>query len=1181
MIPPEVSGIFGDSWRSNFEERIQVLTGGAVKYWKGNGSSLFYTYNAVAQAYALTAPADDQTTLSYNSTTTFWTVTQKDGTQRIFNNAGYLTSIVDRNSNTTTISVDAAHQNRIASVTDPSGHVLTFNYTNATFPRLCTRISDAVGTFTQYAYDTLGRLSQVAYPDGSKYNFQFNDPNSNTLITLVTDSQNKTIEAHTYDSQRRGATSSQANDANGNPVNKVTVNYAVPYPWQNQVCDSTFGNCTTIQVTNRAQRHYLGLTTGSASNGCASCSFVGHSSSTLTDSGYLNSFTDANGNEKFYTYDAQGNTLSVSVRDYFTGLNDTWNYTYNSFGEVLTATDPLGAAGDPNHTTVNAYDAHGNLLSVTTPPPDSSTAASVTSFTPNAHGQITQIQDPLLNQTKIVYCTQNQSACPYGLIYTLTDALSKVTTYTYDGRGNRLSVKDAAGKITQFQYDAMNRVTLITYPTSPATTVQSHYDWRGRRDYVIDQNSHRTTYGYDDADRMTSVTDAQTPTAGVTTYKYDTENDLTDIYDANSNHTQFFYFPGAELYKTTFPSGYSENYSFDGNNNLAYKTDRNGNSINYQYDNQDRLVYKSYSGGGTFNYTYDPAGRLQQILDTTTGTYTFNYDNMNRLASTVTDYNFDTAGALTVGYAYDAASNRKTMTDPQNLRTAYTYDVLNRLATLAFNVQTPAFGFGYDALSRRTSLTRPNGVNTSYTYDAVSNLLSVLHKLGTTTLDGASYTYDPANNRKTRTDNRTNVTLTYAYDNLYQLLSAKQGTTTKETYTYDPVGNRLSSLGVSPYVNNTSNELTSTPSASYTYDNNGNTLTKSGGTMYGWDAENRLTSAVVPGTGTVTFKYDPSGRRIQKSSPLGTVNYIYDGPNLLEELDGSGNVLAKYTQDLGVDQPLAELRSGTTSYYQQDGVGSVTALSNPAGALANTYTYDSYGKLAASTGTIVNQFRYTGREFDGETGLYYYRARYYDPTAGRFSGQDPLRFGSGTNFYSYANNSPTTLNDPSGEAVNIGLQGNTITVSASIGVYGPRASAALAQQWQDGINNYWNNFGNNFHLGKCKVVFNVTVSNEPGVNWWWSLPSGLDDWVYVPNVDQYRSNTTASFWGYWAYDLSPFGAAHEFGHMASLSDYYDYDSNGRLVPDKNRPNDIMSVPDGSVSQQDINDIVGYLRCHCK
>ena len=104
------------------------------------------------------------------------------------------------------------------------------------------------------------------------------------------------------------------------------------------------------------------------------------------------------------------------------------------------------------------------------------------------------------------------------------------------------------------------------------------------------------------------------------------------------------------------------------------------------------------------------------------------------------------------------------MTDPQNLSTAYTYDVLNRLATLAFNGQNPGFGFGYDVLSRRTSLTRPNGVNTTYTYDPASSLLSVLHKLGTTTIDGASYTYDNAENRKTRTDKRLNTTLTYGYD---------------------------------------------------------------------------------------------------------------------------------------------------------------------------------------------------------------------------------------------------------------------------------------------------------------------------------------------------------------------------------------------------------------------------------
>jgi YD repeat-containing protein len=178
------------------------------------------------------------------------------------------------------------------------------------------------------------------------------------------------------------------------------------------------------------------------------------------------------------------------------------------------------------------------------------------------------------------------------------------------------------------------------------------------------------------------------------------------------------------------------------------------------------------------------------------------------------------------------------------LSTAYTYDVLNRLHTLAFNGQNPAFVFGYDALSRRNSLTRPNGVNTTYTYDPASSLLSVLHKLGTTTIDGASYTYDNAENRKTRTDKRLNTTLTYGYDNIYQLQSAKQGSTTKESYTYDIVGNRLSSLGVTPYTYNTSNELMSTPSVSYTYDNNGSVLTKSDGTQYTWDYENELTQIV-------------------------------------------------------------------------------------------------------------------------------------------------------------------------------------------------------------------------------------------------------------------------------------------------------------------------------------------------
>jgi RHS repeat-associated protein len=216
------------------------------------------------------------------------------------------------------------------------------------------------------------------------------------------------------------------------------------------------------------------------------------------------------------------------------------------------------------------------------------------------------------------------------------------------------------------------------------------------------------------------------------------------------------------------------------------------------------------------------------------------------------------------------------------------------------------------------------------------------------------------------------------------------------------------------YSYNPSNELTSNSSGSYAYDANGNTLSDPSGKSYSWDFENRLTQAVVPGTGTTTFKYDPFGRRIQKSGPLGTTNYLYDGFQLVQEVDQSGNILSRYTQDRAIDEPLAQLSAGTTSYYQRDGINSISSLSNPAGAIANTYTFDSFGKLTASTGTATNPFQYTGREFDAETGIYNYLARYYDPSVGRFLSEDPIQFDGGVDFYAYVLNNPINYMDPSG-----------------------------------------------------------------------------------------------------------------------------------------------------------------------
>jgi RHS repeat-associated protein len=162
-----------------------------------------------------------------------------------------------------------------------------------------------------------------------------------------------------------------------------------------------------------------------------------------------------------------------------------------------------------------------------------------------------------------------------------------------------------------------------------------------------------------------------------------------------------------------------------------------------------------------------------------------------------------------------------------------------------------------------------------------------------------------------------------------------------------------------------------------------------------------------------------SGRRIQKGCSIGTMNYLYDGWDLIEEVDNGGNVLARYNDRVGFDQPLSMLRSGAASFYQSDAIGSITSLSSSSGALANTYSYDSFGKLTASTGTLTNPFQFTGREIDPETGIYEYRMRYYDPNSGRFSSEDPIGFIGGGNFYVYVLNNPANWDDPFGLQVQI------------------------------------------------------------------------------------------------------------------------------------------------------------------
>jgi len=206
------------------------------------------------------------------------------------------------------------------------------------------------------------------------------------------------------------------------------------------------------------------------------------------------------------------------------------------------------------------------------------------------------------------------------------------------------------------------------------------------------------------------------------------------------------------------------------------------------------------------------------------------------------------------------------------------------------------------------------------------------------------------------------------------------------------------------------------PTPTVGFDNNGNTLTKVGGrTQEPLHGTTRTASLRLPcpvrgerlHSNTI-----PSARRIQKSGPAGTTNYLYDGASAVTDVNASGAVVASYTQGSGIDEPLSSVTGLGTAFFEADGLGSITSLSGATG-ITDTYTYKPFG-ITTATGANPNRFRFTGREWDQETGLYYYRARYYDPNTGRFFSEDPIQFGGGDNFYTYAFNSPSNLNDPSG-----------------------------------------------------------------------------------------------------------------------------------------------------------------------
>jgi RHS repeat-associated protein len=512
----------------------------------------------------------------------------------------------------------------------------------------------------------------------------------------------------------------------------------------------------------------------------------------------------------------------------------------------------------------------------------------------------------------------------------------------------------------------------------------------------------------DTSGRVASITD---PLGAKTSFTYDGMGDLVLVKDAAGNIRSYTYDGLNRITVQTDALGNKRTSQYDAAGNLAQVVDRNGQTTTYTYDADSQLLRTAFADGDFLALTYDGFGRGTGASNSTS-TITSAYDAASRLVSQTTA-GPSPLGSVTTAYGYDAVGNRTSMTGPDG-QTLYAYDSRSRVISLK-DPSGGNFTFGYDAASRLASMTRPNGVTDNLTYNVNGQLTSDTTTLGTTTVAQLSQTYDPSAHLAGRTD--VSGTTTYLHDAAGQLTGVSAPGQSPQTYAYDALGNRTAGPGspAGTLIYDANNRLLSDATYTYSYSSEGDRTARTNkltGAMstYTYNSRHQLMAVLNPDGTTTTFKYDPLGRRVQVASPGQTANYVYDGANL--HLEYSGAVLAaSYTDRLGIDQPLEMVRGGASYYYQQDGQQSVTRLTDSTGGTAATYAYDPYGVPGPSTGSVTNPFTYTGRELDRGSGLYSYRARYYDPGTGTFLSEDPL---PAVNAYSYVRNDPVDFVDPSG-----------------------------------------------------------------------------------------------------------------------------------------------------------------------
>ncbi|MHC4414366.1 MAG: RHS repeat domain-containing protein [Planctomycetota bacterium] len=691
--------------------------------------------------------------------------------------------------------------------------------------------------------------------------------------------------------------------------------------------------------------------------------------------------------------------------------------------------------------------------------------------------QLRLVRNDNLHETVTAYDTASR-------VLVVTDAKDNSVTYEYDANSNvtamiELEKSDLADPdeefTTTYTYDGLDR--LIATTDNAGNTNRHQYDSRDNQTVTRDALDHETRYVYDGINRLIrTVRDLDDDGADgdgpdiTTTQAWDDTSRLIEQTDDNGNTTRYVYDALDRLQVTIHADTTSRQVlEFDAHDNPLVITDANGSVVGpVIYDLNDRETLNTVvPGPGVSNdttfeiYTYDGLSRLVSAEDDDS-VVTNSYDSLSQATQEVLN-------GQTTQCTYDGVGNMTRCVYPSGRTITCTYDELERKKTVS-DASGHIASYDYVGPGRVARREYTNGTRTDYTYDGITGIpnppgdFGVKQIIGThhrriaddAVLDERTFTWDRMYNKTQRADVRAGgprLTHNYAYDPIYRLVRTVVTDPVPivlrdEQYDLDGVGNRNLVTGgpdPGPYTMDPTlpepadlqmNQYTTTPQDQREYDRNGNLI---GHLDPGdpppmatvtYDYRNQMVEYIDPSTGvTAHYTYDALGRRIESVVNAQTTRYFYDGRRVCEEQDGLGMPEATYVYGLYIDEVLNMQRGGTDYYYHCDDLYNVMAVTDDLGQVVERYEYQDYGNpeifdpigAPRPESAIGNPYLFTGRRFDPETGWYYYRTRYLDPIAARFTTRDTIgiwgSMGNLGNGYTYVGNNPATLLDPLGQKV--------------------------------------------------------------------------------------------------------------------------------------------------------------------